>query len=297
MQPQPEVFVFFVKILLSVGSVKEYSYADYASIFMIISALAGFILFAYWAVKNKFGKGTLERAGFRANSMPYYVPFAVLLGWLAIYSLSSNLAETFTAKMPDWQQKFVTYSVFILIEVIVIVFILASAKRHFEAGLRGFGLRIEGVFGDIGAACAMFIAVWPLVLIALFLVIRIGTILEGPDFQMQRNEGLVVILENKQWSLRLLMIFFATILTPVFEELVFRGLLQSYLRDVGFSPWRSIFIASIIFSVLHPLMHLPALLILSVCMGYAYEKSGSLFRSIFIHFFFNSATIAFALLG
>ena len=143
----------------------------------------------------------------------------------------------------------------------------------------------------------MFIAVWPLVLAAIFLVMKIGRIIEGPDFQMQQNEGLAVILENDQWSLRLLMIFFATILTPIFEELVFRGLLQSYLRDIGYSPWRTIFIASIIFSVLHPWMHLPALLILSVCMGYAYEKSGSLLRSIFIHCFFNSATIAFALLG
>jgi len=69
------------------------------------------------------------------------------------------------------------------------------------------------------------------------------------------------------------------------------------LRDLDYSPWQSIFIASIIFSILHPLMHLPALLILSVCMGYAYERSGSLLRPIFIHLFFNAVTIAFALLG
>jgi membrane protease YdiL (CAAX protease family) len=32
-------------------------------------------------------------------------------------------------------------------------------------------------------------------------------------------------------------------------------------------------------------------------MGYAYEKSGSLLRSIFIHLLFNGLTIAFALLN
>jgi membrane protease YdiL (CAAX protease family) len=288
--------VFFVKILLSVDSAKGL-YADCASVFMIISVLAGLALFIYWVVKTRFGRGTLDRAGFRANSMPYYLPFVVIFGWLGIYLVASNLARDLTAQMPDWQQKLVVYSVFVMIEAVIIVFVLVSAKRHFQAGLAGFGLRAKGVLGDIGAAAAMFIAVWPLVMGAIFLIIKIGRVFEGPDFQMQQNEGLAVILENKELSLRLLMIFFATILTPVFEELVFRGLLQSCLRDIGYSPWRTIFIASIIFSALHPWMHLPALLILSVCMGYAYEKSGSLLRSIFIHCFFNSATIAFALLG
>jgi membrane protease YdiL (CAAX protease family) len=297
MQLQPEVFVFFVEVLLSADSAKEYSYADYATFFMIISALAGLALFIYWAVKNRFGRGTLDRAGFRANFMPYYLPFVVILCWFGLTSVASNLAENLTAQMLDWQQKFTVFSFFVAIEIVVIVFILVSAKRHFEGGLRGFGLRAKGILNDIAAAAAMFIAVWPLVLAAIFLVIKIGTIFEGSDFQMQQNEGLAVILENRQWSLRFLMIFFATVVTPVFEELIFRGLLQSYLRDAGFSPWRTIFIASIIFSVLHPWMHLPALLILSVCMGYAYEKSGSLLQPIFIHLFFNSATIAFALLG
>ena len=289
--------MFFVEILLSADSANRRFVADYASIFMIISALAGLALFIYWAVKNRFGRGTLERAIFRQNFMPYYLPFAVIFGWLGLYLVTSNLAENLTAQLPDWQQKLAVYSSFVLIEIVIIVFIFISARRYFEGGLSGFGLSLKGIFKDIVSAAAMFVAVWPLVLAAIFLIIRIGRIIEGPDFQMQQNEGLAVILENKQWSLRLLMIFFATILTPIFEELIFRGLLQTYLRDLDYSPWQSIFIASIIFSILHPLMHLPALLILSVCMGYAYERSGSLLRSIFIHCFFNSATIAFALLG
>jgi len=38
--------------------------------------------------------------------------------------------------------------------------------------------------------------------------------------------------------------------------------------------------------------HWPALFVLSLSLGYAYEKSGSLFRPIFIHSLFNAATIA-----
>jgi membrane protease YdiL (CAAX protease family) len=162
--------------------------------------------------------------------------------------------------------------------------------------LSSFGLRAKNIFQDIGAAAAYFFAVWPLVLAAIMTVAAIGTIIEGPDFKMQQNEGLTILLEYKQWSLRILMVIFATIVTPIFEELIFRGIVQSYLRDIGYSPWRSIIIVSIIFSAIHPMMHLPGILILSFCMGYAYEKSGSLLRSIFIHMFFNASTVAFALL-
>ncbi len=292
----PEFFVYFMRILLA-DTAKAYSYADYASALMIISAMAGLALFVYWAVKNNFGKGTLERAYYRANSMSFYVPFAVIFGWFGLSFASSGLAENLSAELPDWQQKFAAFSFIIVIEIVIIIFILAAAKKYFDGGLKGFGLQTERLGSDAASAAAIFFAVWPLVLAALYLVIIIGRIVEGPDFQMQQNEGLMIILQNDQWSLRILMIFFATILTPVFEELIFRGLLQSYLRDTGYSPWRSILIASIVFSMLHPLMHLPALLILSIAMGYAYEKSGSLLRSIFIHFFFNSVQIAIALLS
>jgi membrane protease YdiL (CAAX protease family) len=41
--------------------------------------------------------------------------------------------------------------------------------------------------------------------------------------------------------------------------------------------------------------HWPALFVLGVCLGYSYEKSGSLFRPIFIHLFFNVSSVAIAL--
>ncbi len=265
-------------------------------IFGLVVAATGVGLFIVWLVKTNFGTKALEDAKLRQNSMPDYLPLAVIFGWLGLYAAVSNLTENFTSKMPGWQQKFISYSVLIAINTIIAVFIILSARRYFEAGLKGFGLRVKGIFRDIAMAAAMFIAVWPLVYVSLYIILLIGRIIVGPEFQMEQNDGLTVILEYNQLSLRILMIFFAAVLIPIFEELVFRGLLQNYMRNLNYGPWQSIFIISIIFSVLHPLMHFPAILILSVCMGYAYEKSGSLLRSIFIHIFFNASTIALALL-
>jgi membrane protease YdiL (CAAX protease family) len=266
-------------------------------IFILIMSLTGVVLLAAWLIRTELGTKALIGAEYRRNSMPDYLPFLVIFGWLILAAVSSNLLEKLISDYAGWQQKLITYSCFVVIEIIVIMLILKSAKQYFGDGLRGFGIRVKNIFTDITKATAIFIVVWPLVLVLLFAVLQIGKMIAGPKFQIERNEGLAVILENDQLSLRILIVFFAVVITPVFEELVFRGLLQSYLRNLNYGPWQSIFIASIMFSVLHPWMHLPALLVLSVAMGYAYEKSGSLLRPIFVHFLFNGLTIAFALLS
>ncbi|OHB77188.1 MAG: hypothetical protein A2Z25_13310 [Planctomycetes bacterium RBG_16_55_9] len=57
--------------------------------------------------------------------------------------------------------------------------------------------------------------------------------------------------------------------------------------------WLAIVISSGFFALMHANAgHWPALFVLGIGMGYAYEKSGSLFRSIFIHALFNGATVA-----
>lgn len=260
---------------------------------VFLSAAA--VLLVRWLINTDFGTKALERAEYRRNSMPDYLPFAIMFGWLMLAAFSSHLMENLLPSVAEWEQKFVIYSGFITIEILVMLLILKIAKRYFEDGLRGFGLRVKGIFSDITAAAGIFIVVWPVVPVLLYAVQIIGKMIAGPGFQIEQNEGLKVILENNQLSLRILMVFFAVVLTPVFEELVFRGLLQSYLRNLDYGPWLSILIASVLFSVLHPLMHFPAMLVLSVAMGYAYEKSGSLLRPIFVHFLFNGVTIALAL--
>jgi hypothetical protein len=81
------------------------------------------------------------------------------------------------------------------------------------------------------------------------------------------------------------------------EEMLFRGFFQTAIRSVWEfrnlnGAWPSILISSALFAIVHANPgHWPALFVLAVCLGYAYEKSGSLFRPIFIHSFFNAATI------
>jgi membrane protease YdiL (CAAX protease family) len=60
--------------------------------------------------------------------------------------------------------------------------------------------------------------------------------------------------------------------------------------------WLSIAAGAALFAIAHANTgHWPALFILGVCLGYAYEKSGSLLRPIFIHSIFNAIMVVSAL--
>jgi membrane protease YdiL (CAAX protease family) len=155
-----------------------------------------------------------------------------------------------------------------------------------------------------------------------------GKLIYGPDFQLQQHEELELITAYQQLPLRILIVILAVVIAPLLEEMLFRGLFQTTIRSIlesrnpnfgnpnGASPasscrllprlaskdaearktgagaWLSILISSALFAMVHANAgHWPALFVLAVCLGYAYEKSGSLFRPIFIHSLFNAVTI------
>ena len=73
-------------------------------------------------------------------------------------------------------------------------------------------------------------------------------------------------------------VFSAVVLAPVVEEIVFRGLLQSMLRNYFRGAWPAVLIASAIFAAMHGSPHwFPALFALGVVLGYNYERTGRLF--------------------
>jgi membrane protease YdiL (CAAX protease family) len=129
-------------------------------------------------------------------------------------------------------------------------------------------------------------------MLMIVLTISFGRIIWGPDFNLQQHEELELVAQYAQLPVRVLIVITAVVIVPVFEETLFRGLFQTWLRSLLARPWLAIFMCSGMFAVMHSdTGHWPALLALSMSMGYSYEKSGSLFRPIFIHSLFNAASI------
>lgn len=150
------------------------------------------------------------------------------------------------------------------------------------------------------------------------------------------HDMLTVLGRSRELVTTYLIIGGATLLAPVFEEFLFRGHLQTVLvgafsprpsKTQGFplmqdetpappppepltptakpesrapSPtlrWAAIAITSIVFTLLHPAWTWPLIFLLSLALGYAYERTGNLWVPVVMHLVFNSVQTAFFLLS
>lgn len=88
----------------------------------------------------------------------------------------------------------------------------------------------------------------------------------------------------------------AVIGAPIIEEIVYRLFLQTSLLRLTRSPWAAILITSVLFTIMHlgpvPVYGLPTLLVLSIAMGLAYERTKRPGVPIMMHMLFNAANVA-----
>ena len=268
-------------------------FGGYTGIINIVICLAGILLFAGWLIKTSLGRNALADSIPRRNNMPPYLPLCVWAGWIILSALGNMIAELLSdfGGLAEWQEALLSYSSIALLEIILVFAMLFTARLFFARRLRGFGFDWRTIGKDFKVAMINLLAILPIVTGLVIFVGFLGRLIAGDDFQMQRNEGLTTIITYPQLSVRTVVFVFAAVIAPVFEEILFRGLFQSMLRSVVGRAWLAVILTSVFFAMLHPWMHWPALFALSMCLGYAYEKSGSLFRPIFIHMLFNAISI------
>jgi membrane protease YdiL (CAAX protease family) len=269
-----------------------------------IIAAAGLVLFAVWIIKTSWGTKALLDAPQRPNTMPPYLPLIVIFAWYMLSPLAFSLAEFLLPELPEWQEAGVRDLVMCLCGITISATTILLAKQFFENGLKGFGLNFRTIHKDLPAAVLNLFCVWPLVMTAFLITEKLGTMIWGPDFKMSAHEQIELIGLYSQWSLRILIFIVAAIIAPLVEELVFRGMFQTTIRSIFTTmkypqpAWLSIGASSVLFAASHANAgHMPSLFVLSICMGYSYEKSGSLFRPILIHAMFNGMNVLAVLLA
>jgi len=275
--------------------------------------LAGLILFARWLLKTSLGRKALADSVPRRNNMPIFLPFVPLFICFGTVSLTASITHRVFGDLQGWQSNFLDNLIICISELMAIVVIIFLARIHFARRLRGFGLNVKTIVKDFFAAFVNLLTVWPLITAAILLTIFFGEQIWGQEYQMQQHQQIKLITEYPQLPLRIIIFIVAVVIASLFEEMLFRGLFQTTIRsyfEVRFwSPiargtghedrvtdrygaWAAILISSGLFAATHAdTGHWPALFVLGVCLGYAYEKSGSLFRPIFIHSLFNATSI------
>ena len=110
------------------------------------------------------------------------------------------------------------------------------------------------------------------------------------------------------------LIFGAIIVAPIYEEIFFRGIIQTTLIQygwglvlpqwgrwggipTGYRPsalhrWGGILVTSAAFAGMHQWDQAPIIFILSLALGYVYERTGNLWAAIALHMAFNSMEVA-----
>jgi membrane protease YdiL (CAAX protease family) len=245
--------------------------------------------------------------------MPLYLPFIPLFIWFGAVALAISIAKELAGDLQDWQSDFLDNLILSIGGLTATAVIIFLARTHFARRLKGFGLNVKTIHKDFFAAFVNLLTIWPLMMAAIILTISLGKRIYGQEYQIQQHQELELIMEHSQLPLRILIAVVAIVIAPVLEEMLFRGLVQTMIRSylVARCPslvargtghekratdingaWLAILISSGLFAIVHANPgHWPALFVLAVCLGYSYEKSGSLFRPIFIHSLFNAASI------
>jgi len=152
---------------------------------------------------------------------------------------------------------------------------------------RGLGLSFRHWLFDTARGLIAYLAVLP-ICAALLLVF-------SPLVpQDERTHQMLKILDTAAVQWQVLTVIVTVLLAPIAEELLFRGLIQSSLRQLTGNAWAGIAITSVLFALVHaPLWHtMPSLFVLAVAIGYNYERCGRIYPAILIHMLFNAVSIA-----
>lgn len=87
------------------------------------------------------------------------------------------------------------------------------------------------------------------------------------------------------------MFIMAVVMAPIFEEIVFRGIIQKGLINKGWEPIKAIWVSAIVFGVVHgnPWQFVGAVL-LGYVLGLVYHRTKSLLMPILLHAFNNGVS-------
>ena len=110
-----------------------------------------------------------------------------------------------------------------------------------------------------------------------------------------QNPLLTLLSDNANPGTIALIVFIAVVIAPLSEELIFRVILQGWLRTVLPARW-AIPLVAVSFAAIHGPVDGPALLPLSLVLGCVFERRHSYATVVVIHGLFNATMLALSLL-
>lgn len=147
---------------------------------------------------------------------------------------------------------------------------------------------------DLGLAVAALVVILP---VALVLENVSKLVMDWMGLQPKVQTAVDLLAKAPWWPTGIYLAFFAVILAPVAEEIVFRGILYPLIKQAGY-PRTAWFWVSFLFALIHgtTLIFVP-LLALALALTWLYEKTDNLLAPITAHSLFNAVNLALFYLG
>ncbi|MDX2132036.1 MAG: CPBP family intramembrane glutamic endopeptidase [Planctomycetota bacterium] len=160
----------------------------------------------------------------------------------------------------------------------------------------GLHIRVRGLL--LGAA--LLALGWPLVQGVSLVCVAAHRLATGQPPEQISHPTLRALVDNPREPWAWLMVALAVLVAPVFEEVLYRGFLQSLAVRATGRPWAAVLLTSVIFAAAHlgqgmAWYSLAVIGALGVVLGAAYERTRSLGVPIAMHAIFNAANVALAI--
>jgi len=221
-----------------------------------------------------------------SRALPGHVIGLLLLTLFGLYLANSFVYGMLFSSVEVAPHTLFFQALFFHIPALTLLFV---SLRHQKIDARErLGLARGRMLRILGLAVLLYLAALP---ILWFYSLLYQIFLNHLGYSFYLQDVTQIFLIPLPWLTRIAVYVVAVVAAPVFEEIVFRGLLFPWLvRRVGF--WPGVTMVSALFAGMH--LHVPSLLplfILSILFCVAYARTRSLWVPIGMHACFNGVTI------
>ncbi len=248
----------------------------------------------YWVLRQR--RDPLANRPVRTASLP---PELLLLPVLAYFLVSAAVSPLVLRLSQGHADQAALLSAGNIGMISAAIVCLAIGASHFRGGLRGFLTGDTPIARHALLAGGLLIISFPLCFVALETTLWIVDLIQ-PGF-LAPEHPVIDALRNPDepsWAPLALWIG-AVVVAPLAEECFFRGLVQTTIVVLSRRRWLAIGVTATAFGIAHATQPqvIPALAVLGVLLGVAYEWCGGLLAPFLLHMLFNLKTMTWEFYG
>ncbi|QYK47633.1 MAG: CPBP family intramembrane metalloprotease [Phycisphaeraceae bacterium] len=269
---------------------------------VVVVAIVAATVFVFLWIGNIVGPGSTPKLAGR-DVKPLPAPIW-LFGAILVF-IAAPLAAQFLKELPqvnsgsDLRERALTQAGGVAAGIIAGMALLFVMSRTAPKA----GLKIK--FSDIPFGIGAFLLALPFVILAGDAAVALYRELYKESPSPIAHPTLELILANKSSQWAILLAITAVIGSPLLEEILYRGFLQSaLLRFLNGQVWLAIIGSAALFTLVHRLGQPPVpwhallpIFVLGLSMGIAYERTKRLGVPIAMHICFNAMNVALAWSG